>query len=306
MILIVGGSGNLGRATVKRLLKRREAVRVMTRMPEKAADLKAMGVEIVQGDLLDKASLARACMGAEKVLAAAHSILGRGKYASKYVDLQGHKDLVDAAKAAGVKHFVYTSVYDFAPIFRKVPFFAFKYEVEEYLQASGLSHVILRPTAFMESHAELFIGQPILEKGKVSLFGPGEYPRNFVAADDVARLAVMALTDGALRGRIIDVGGPENPTNMDVVRMYEKLAGRPAKVTHVPLGVLKVMYRMIRPLHPGLSQIMQFSIYADAVDNTFDPSPMLARYPQTLARMEDWAAGRVTASDATGRVAQPA
>jgi uncharacterized protein YbjT (DUF2867 family) len=306
MILIVGGSGNLGRATVKRLLKRREAVRVMTRMPEKAADLKAMGVEIVQGDLLDKASLARACMGAEKVLAAAHSILGRGKYASKYVDLQGHKDLVDAAKAAGVKHFVYTSVYDFAPIFRKVPFFAFKYEVEEYLQASGLSHVILRPTAFMESHAELFIGQPILEKGKVSLFGPGEYPRNFVAADDVARLAVVALTDNALSGRIIDVGGPENPTNMDVERMYEKLAGRPAKVTHVPLGVLKVMYRMIRPLHPGLSQIMQFSIYADAVDNTFDPSPMLARYPQTLARMEDWAAGRVTASDATGRVAQPA
>ncbi len=168
------------------------------------------------------------------------------------------------------------SIYDFGPKNDTVPFFHIKREVERYLQASGLSHTILRPTAFMESHAEMFIGQPILEKGKVSLFGKGENPRNFVAADDVAQFAVMALEDDELNGRIINIGGPENLTNMEVVRLYEKLAGRQAKVSHVPLGMLKVMYRLLRPLHPGLSQIMQSSIYADTQDCTFDPTLMLA------------------------------
>jgi uncharacterized protein YbjT (DUF2867 family) len=299
MILIIGGSGNLGRATVKQLLKNGEVVRVMTRAPEKVLDLQARGVDVVQGDLLDKASLVRACRGAEKVLASAHSILGRGKEASKYVDLQGHKDLIDAAKAAGVKHFVYVSVYEFDPIFRKVPFFAIKYQVENYLRASGLSYAILRPTAFMESHAERFIGLPILETGKVSLFGPGQFPRNFVAAADVAKIAVLALSDESLHGQTINIGGPENPTNMDVVRLYEQVAGRPAKVSHVPLAMLKVMYRLMRPLHPGLSQIMQFSVYADAADSTFDPAAMLARFPMELTRLEDFVAGRAAAQVAS-------
>jgi NADH dehydrogenase len=156
----------------------------------------------------------------------------------------------------------------------------------------------------MESHAELFIGQPILEKGKVSLFGKGDNPRNFVAADDVAQITVMTLQDANLSGQMIDIGGPEDLTNMDVVRLYEKLAGQQAKVGHVPLGMLKVMYRALRPLHPGLSQIMQFSIYVDTGDSTFDPAPMLASYPVTLTRLTEWAAQRAEQAAAELRLVQ--
>jgi uncharacterized protein YbjT (DUF2867 family) len=304
MILIIGGTGAMGSATARRLLAKGTDVRVMARKPENATNLQELGAEIVQGDLLDMSSLAQACRGVEKVLASAHSIFGRGREASKIVDLQGHKDLIDAAKAAGVKHFVYTSIYDYGPENDAVPFFHIKREVERYLQASGLSLTILRPTAFMESHAEMFIGQPILEKGKVSLFGKGENPRNFLAADDVAQFAVMALEDEEFNGHIIDIGGPENLTNMDVVRLYEKLAGRPAKVSHVPLGVLRVMYRVLRPFHPGLSQIMRSSIYADTLDNTFDPAPMLTAYPVKLTRLADWAARRVSQGTAVPSTAQ--
>ncbi len=304
MILIIGGTGSMGSAVARRLLAKGTTVRIMARTPEKAAELQKLGAEVVQGDLLDKASLAQACRGVEKVLAAAHSIMGRGREASKYVDLQGHKDLIDAAKAAGVAHFVYTSAYQSAPEYDMVPFFHIKYQVEQYLQASGLNHTILRPTAFMESHAEALIGQPILEKAKVSLFGKGENPRNFVAADDVAQFAMMALQDTDLNGRTIDIGGPDNLTNMEVVRLYEKLRGRPAKVNHVPLGVLKVMYRVLRPLHPGLSQIMRFSIYADTVNSSFDPEPMLASYPIKLTRLANWAAQRVEQETAVSTLAQ--
>jgi uncharacterized protein YbjT (DUF2867 family) len=293
MILIVGGTGSLGSATVRRLLARGMPVRVMTRSLDKATELQRLGAQIVLGDLLDRASLARACCGAEKVLAAAHSIMGRGRNASRHVDLQGHKDLVDAAKAAGVRRFVYTSAYRCAPEFDAVPFFRFKREVERFLQASGLNYAILRPTAFMDSHAEMLIGKPILEKGAVSLFGKGENPRNFVAADDVAQFALMALEDASLNKLTINIGGPENLTNMDVVRLYEKLAGRPAKVNHVPLGVLRVMVHVLRPVHSGRSQVLQAGIYSETANAAFDPSPLLAAHPITLTRLEDWARQRV-------------
>lgn len=295
MILIVGGTGTMGSLLTRLLLAEDQPVRVMTRNLNKAAELEKLGAEVVEGDLLDKASLARACTDAKAVVATAHSILGRGREASKYVDLQGHKDLIDVAQAEGIQHFVYVSVYDHGPAYRQVPFWHIKSTVEGYLRDSGLPYTILRPTAFMEFHAETLIGLPVIEKGKVTLFGRGENPRNFVAAGDVAQIARFALKDHKALGQTIDIGGPENLTNMQVVRLYEKLAGRPAKVGHVPIGVLQVMYRVLRPFHPGLSQIMQSSINSDTSDSTCDPGPLLARYPLKLNRLEEWAKRRVQA-----------
>jgi hypothetical protein len=58
--------------------------------------------------------------------------------------------------------------------------------------------------------------------------------------------------------------------------------------------MLKVMYRIMRPFHPGLSQIMQFSIYTDTTDNSFDSGPMLANYPATkLIQLDEWAGQRI-------------
>ena len=287
MFLIVGGTGAMGSAAARLLLQRGHKVRVMTRDPNRAAALKELGAEVVQGDLRDKDSLARACAGMDGVLAAAHSIFGRGSEASVHVDALGHKWLINVAQEAGVRHFVYTSAFGVSPT-HPAQFYRIKREVEQYLQHSGLAHTILRPTAFMESHAHMLIGQPILETGKVQLFGRGENPRNFVAAQDVAQFAVLALTTPQMAGEIIEIGGPENWTNMEVVRLYERLAGKQAKVSHVPLGVLRVMAGVIRPFHPGLSQVMSASIWFDTTDQTFDPRPTSRKYPIPLTRLESW------------------
>ena len=111
MILIVTGNSNLGSAVARRLLAEGHPVRALVRSPEKGAALRRLGAEIVVGDLREPASLSRACQGAEQVVAAAHSMLGRGPDAAEFVDLQGHKDLIDEARGAGVEHFVYTSIY---------------------------------------------------------------------------------------------------------------------------------------------------------------------------------------------------
>lgn len=293
MILVVGGTGDLGSAVTKRLLARGQAVRVMTRSPSKATELQQLGAEIMQGDLLDTISLQRACAGVNQVVASAHSVFGRGREASKYVDLQGHKALIDVAKEAGVQRFVYMSTPDAAPD-NGVPFLQFKYEIEQYLRRSGLSFTILRAASFMESHAHMLIGEPILAKGKVSLFGKGNNPRNFVAADDVARFVLIALEDPQATGQTIQVGGPKNWTAMQVVNLYENVSGRKAKVSHVPLGVLKMMSVLIRPFHLGLSQIMKTSILFDTTDQTLDMSETLRQYPLTLTDLEEWIQDRVS------------
>ena len=180
--------------------------------------------------------------------------MGRGKESSKYVDDIGHKRLIDSAKAAGVQHFVYTSAYG-ASAKSPVLFARIKADVEEYLKGSGLSYAILQPTFFFEWNAHEFIGKPLLEKGKVSLLGPGENPINLIATDDVAQFAVIALSDPKAMGQTIKLGGHDNLSRMEIVRLYEKVSGRQAKVTKMPWAMLRIMSPLLKPFHPGLSQV---------------------------------------------------
>src|SRR5437016_11618387 len=137
MILIVGASGRLGGTIAKRLLAQGKAVRLMTRTPSNLFHLKQQGAEVVSGDLRNPASLLSACQGVEQVLAAAHGLTGKGDNNPQTVDDTGNCQLIDAAKVAGVKHFVFISVMGASPN-APVEFSRIKYRTEEYLRASGL------------------------------------------------------------------------------------------------------------------------------------------------------------------------
>ncbi len=271
MILVVGATGYLGREATKLLLNRGEQVRVLARTPAKATDLEQLGAEVVQGDLIDLPSLKRACAGVRSVFSAAHSLLGAGKYKSEHVDGTGHRTLIDAAKAAGVSHFVYTSILGASPD-HPVDFFRTKAATETYLKASGLSYTILRPSAFMEWHMHMFNGKSILERGKTTILGRGTKPRNFVAVRDVAHVAVLALTDPAARNRTIDIGGPQNLSNNEVAAFYATLAGVTPKINHMPPAVARILSIVMKPFQPGVSRIMYIASLPDnAFSETFDP-----------------------------------
>jgi uncharacterized protein YbjT (DUF2867 family) len=293
MILIVGANGVLGREVAKLLLSQGQQVRLLVRTPAKVDDLKRMGAEVMQGDLIDPSSLARACQGIDQVFASAHSLLGKGKYTSEAVDNVGHRALIDAARAAGVRHFVYPSTLGAAPD-HPIDFWRTKFHIEEYLKASGLPYTILRPSAYMEWHAHIFNGKSILERGKTSLLGNGTKPRNFMAVRDVAGFAVAALTDPKLKNRTIEIGGPENFTNNQVSEMYGKLAGVTPKVSHMPPLIAKAMSVMLKPFQPGVSRIMYMSSLPDgAFSERFDPAALLAEFPTHLTTLEEFIQERV-------------
>lgn len=287
MILIVGVTGVLGRETARQLLAAGHKVRGLTRTPSNAADLSALGVEILEGDLIDYESLKRACQGVESVLASAHQLMGTGKYTSAAVDDAGHRALIDAAKAAGVKHFVYTSAQHVSPD-HPTDFYRNKAKAEAYLKASGLSYTILRPPALMEWHVHKLLGAAILTTGKTTIFGSGNNPSNYMAAKDVAHIAVIALTDPKMKGCIVEMSGADNVTKNEIAQMYMRFSGKKAKINHVPTPVMKVMAPLIRPIQPVISRLMTFSVWVDTTDQTCDPTSMLREFPMTLTRVEDF------------------
>lgn len=292
LILVVGSTGVLGRTVIRQLLMTGHSVRAVTRFPEKANELQAQGAEVVSGDLIDPSSLAGACRGVEKVLSAAHSLMGTGKYRSEAVDDLGQRSLIDAAKASGVQHFVFVSARGVS-LDHPVDFFRTKRKVEEHLKASGLSHTILRPSAFMEWHVHFLLGKSALESGKVTIFGKGDNLCNFIAAEDVARFAVIALSDPNAKGKIIEIGGIDNISRNKIAEIYSHLSGRSVKVKHVPASFMRVMSPILRPIRPVLSRLMALSAWTDTTDQTFDPTTILKEYPMSLTRVEDFVRERV-------------
>ena len=250
MILVVGATGVLGQKVVRLLLAEGHRVRALTRVADRARALEQQGAEVVVGDLIDPASIDRACRGVDRVLAAAHSFLGRGKYGSEAVDDRGHRALIDAARSAGVSRFVYTSALGAAPD-HPIDFVRTKYALEQYLAQSGLDYVILRPSAFMEWHAHIFNGKPLMEKGRTTVLGIGTKLRNFVAASDVAHFAALALTAPTVVDRILEIGGPGNFSNNQVAEIYAQTLGIKPRVSHLPRAVTGVLARLSQPVHPG-------------------------------------------------------
>ena len=261
-ILVVGATGALGRPVVELLRARGVAVRALSRHPEQAGDLAALGAEVVAGDLADPGSIERACAGVTHVLACAHGLLGRGRQRMETIDDAGHRALIAAARAAGVQRFVYVSAHGAGPD-HPVDFFRTKHAVEQVLSASGLDAVILRPTAFMEHHVHAFNGKGLLEKGTARLIGPGTKPRNFVFARDVAQFAVRALLEDPPPFRSLVVGGPGHHSNLEVAALYARIAGIPLRVSHLPARVAALLARMLRPLHQGAARILHLSSLPD-------------------------------------------
>ena len=284
-LLVVGGTSRVGQVLVPAALATR-AVRVATRDPQSvtARKLFAAGALIVTADLRNAASLQSACAGVDTVVASAHGFPGAKGNDVQSVDLAGHRSLIEVAVASGVKRFIYVSAVGAGPDV-PVDLFRAKWTIEQDLAASRLSWTVLRASPFMESWAAL-VGQPILDRGRTTVFGRGTNPINFVSAGDVARLALRLADDSGAANQIVGIGGPESLTMLDVVARFERAVGRKASVRHVPLSVMWIMRNTIGRIVAPLGRQVAAGILLDTAPMTFDSTPTLMRWPMELTTLE--------------------
>jgi uncharacterized protein YbjT (DUF2867 family) len=275
MIAVVGASSKLGSRVAKRLLAEGQQVRAVSRAPiEKLTELKGLGAEIVQADLRDPSSLARVVEGADTVFAAAHALAPPdSKNTVWMVDREGNRRLIDAAVKAGVGHFVFTSVW-VDPEKAPCTFVRIKGATEEYLRGSGLRATVVRPTVFMESHVLDMFGEPLRATGKVQVFGPGQTSLNYISVDDIADGVVDLLQAGPPADfRAVTIAGSESFTRMQTIAMLEKALGKKAKISHVPVAMMRAMKVATRPFNPALSCLVEFSVMENTRPEVFAWDP---------------------------------
>jgi NADH dehydrogenase len=235
MILVVGATGLLGSEICQRLRARGLAVRAMVRQSADADRLEALrnaGVSFCWGDLKDTSSLREACFGVEAVISSASSTFSRQEGDSiETVDRAGQLSLIDAARSAGVDHFTFVSIP--RNMLRESPLTRAKAEVARALADNGIGYTILAANYFMEIWLSPALGFDYGQR-KVVLFGDGRALISWVSYKDVAELAVRSHLTPDARNRTLDVGGPQDLSPLEVVRIFEKVLGVPFERQFVP------------------------------------------------------------------------
>jgi uncharacterized protein YbjT (DUF2867 family) len=277
MILVAGGTGRLGSKVVTLLHRRGPDVRVLTRDRSRAAHLAGAGVEIVEGDVRDLAAVRRAVAGTQTVISAIQGFAGTKNGSPATIDRDGNRNLIRAAREAGVEHFVLVSVKDASPN-HPADLMRMKYAAEQDLRASGLAWTIIQPTAYMETWCEV-LGRPLLVKGKTQVFGRGRNPINWVSTTDVAEFVVLATVDRALRSEVIEAGGPENLTMTAFVDNFRTETGSSGTVGHIPPVAMRLMGVAMSFVNPEMARQIQMGVIMDTRPQAFDASETRRRYP---------------------------
>jgi uncharacterized protein YbjT (DUF2867 family) len=138
----------------------------------------------------------------------------------------------------------------------------------------------------------MIVGDPILKTGKVQIFGDGKNPVNFVAADDVAAIAVRTLDHPAASNAIVDIYGPENLTLLEVAAVFERIKGTPARKVHLPVPVMKVLGAAAGLFNPRFARQVKAGALLATLPAAADPTGSREAWGVPMTTLEQWASNR--------------
>ncbi|MBW4470158.1 MAG: SDR family oxidoreductase [Stenomitos rutilans HA7619-LM2] len=249
MFLVTGATGDLGRRIVRLLRERDVSARSFVRLDARYAELENRGSEIFIGDLRRERDLHKACQGIQYVISA-HGSGETSNGDAETIDYQASIELIDQAKAAGVQHFVFISVLGVDRGYEDAPVFKAKREVEKYLQTSGLSYTILRPSGFASNL--LSLAEQFRQTGLYVLIGDPLSRTSIVSTDDLARLAIAAVSAEGAHNQIFAVGGPEILKREDIPQIFSHIFNREPFLLNPPLLAVDGLRNAIGLFNPKL------------------------------------------------------
>jgi len=255
-VLVAGATGRLGVEVVAELKRRGERVVALVRRPHRADDLRGLVDEVRVADALRPATLPPALRGVDRVFSClGASVIPMPKYGRATftrVDYPANRNLIEAAQAAGVRKFVYVSVFGH----RQVPWSDFirgHEMVVEELRRTGMDHSVIRPTGFFSSMEEILL---VASRGLLPEFDGGRPRTNPIHEADLAEVCVDAFSRPS--GWEQDVGGPDPLTRREIAQLALQAVEREAKQIRVPVLALRTAGLAFRPFYPRVGHLFTF------------------------------------------------
>jgi uncharacterized protein YbjT (DUF2867 family) len=287
MDLVVGGTGLLGGEICRQLVAKGRDVKALVRPtadPKKLEALRDRGVKLIQGDLKNFSSLRAACEGIDAIVCAASTLNSRQEGDSiQTVDRDGQLSLVDAAESAGIMKCTIVSCPEKPEL--SFPLSAGRRAVEERLRRSGVDHTVVQANFFMEAWLSPERGFDY-HNGKARILGEGNNKISWVSCRDVAKFAVISLESPRAKDSVIQVGGPQALSPLEVVRIFEDAGKRKFEVEHVPVEELKAQKAAAQdPLRESISALL----LQMTMDNVMDMTETLKAFPVKMTSVREYA-----------------
>lgn len=275
MILVVGGTGRLGRAVVPLLVQASQSVRVMARgTSQPFAATASDGVELFRGDLGSGMDCREAVEGCTGVVFTA-SGFGLKDSSPRAVDRDGAIRLVRAAAEAGVRHVVMMSMHG-AAADGPIDFLRCKAAAEHAVRSSGMDWTVIRIGSLLEQRLETMTA-PLESKGKVPVFGSGSAPVTYTSVRDAAAVVVRALVDADLRNRVIEWGS-QTLTGNQLAEALLAQAGH-GSVQRIPAAAVRLLSVVARPFSPFLARVAGAGVWEESGAAAFPFGPARAEFP---------------------------
>jgi uncharacterized protein YbjT (DUF2867 family) len=254
-VLLAGASGAVGFEVLRLLKEGGHFIRTLSRSEDNANRLRPLANQVILADATRKGALAGMLEGMDVVVSClgANVSLGmRERRGFGAVDLVAHWNILEEARrASSVKRFVYLSAHT-GPGFDETRYIRAHRATEEAIQTSGLTYSFVQPTGIFTALGDLIT---MARMGFGSVAGSGKAKANPVHPLDVAEAIVEALEDGPAE---IPVGGPEIMTREEIMRLAFEVVGKKPRIVHVPPGVFRFWSFVLRPVHPRMSDMLEF------------------------------------------------
>jgi uncharacterized protein YbjT (DUF2867 family) len=263
-ILVTGGTGFVGPKIVHALRAADESVRCLVRDPARARQLENWGCELVRGDVTDPESLRSAAAGCRRVVHLVAIIQGKPEQFEQ-VMTQGTKNVVAAAKEAGVRRFVLMSALGVNEQTKElVPYYRSKWEMEQTVKDSGLEHVIFRPSFVFGRDGgvlPIFIRQ-VRWSPVIPVLGPGTQQIQPNWVEDVAAYFASGVHLPEAANRTFELGGPDVVDWNELFARIKRVLGKRRPTMHVPFGLVGAAARVAQilpkaPITPDQVKMLQ-------------------------------------------------
>ena len=241
-VLVIGGTGTLGRQIVKQALEEGFKVKCLVRDFRRGAFLKDWGAELIYGDLSKPSTIPSSLAGTSVIIDAA-TIRSTNSYTAEAVDGRGKLGLIEAAKVAKIKKYIFFSIFNAAEN-ANIPVVDLKLKIEKQLASSGLNYTIFQCSGFFQGLISQY-ALPVLENETIWLASESA-DIAYVDTQDAAKVVVQQLDSDQYKNSTVPLLGERFWSSKEVVELCERLSGKTANISYIPTFAFSILRNFFR------------------------------------------------------------